>query len=124
MSSQSERGQNRVNSNVPERRPFFRRLKPRPARARAEVALHARSSEASILVVRVLSEFLVDPAAAVMAAPDLAEQKAAGDRTPRKNNAPEMPGFRPSGFCTEAQHLQLVVIVRHHFFDAHSITER
>ena len=49
-------------------------------------------------------EFLVDPAAAVVAAPNLAGQQAAGDRSPGNDHAPQMPDLGPCRFWAQAQY--------------------
>ena len=49
----------------------------------------------SILVQVRLREFLVDPAAAVVAAPDAAAHQPAGDGPARNDDRPQMPETRP-----------------------------
>src|SRR3954453_15999517 len=65
-------------------------------------------------IARGFGEFLVDPAATIMSTPDLTEKKPPGDRAPRDDNCPEMPNFRPCGFCTGAQYLRMVLVVCYH----------
>lgn len=65
-------------------------------------------------IARGFGEFLVDPAATIMATPHLTEKKPPGDRAPRDDNCPEMPNFRPCGCCTGAQYLRMVLVVCYH----------
>jgi hypothetical protein len=67
-----------------------------------------------VAIMRVLNEFLVDPAPAVMTSPYLSENEPARNRPPWNDDGPKVPDFRPSGFRGQVQHLKIVVPVRCH----------
>jgi hypothetical protein len=48
-----------------------------------------------VAVMRVLNDFLVDPAASVMTPPYLSRDKPAANRSPREDHRPAVPDLRP-----------------------------
>jgi hypothetical protein len=48
-----------------------------------------------ISITRVLSELLINPAAAIVAPPDLSKDEPARDRSPRNDDSPKVPDFHP-----------------------------
>jgi len=73
---------------------------------------------------RQLDESLVNPAAAVVAAPHLPENKTACDWSARHDHGPQVPGLGPCGFRTQAHHLQTTAFRRHLRLSLHGPSER
>jgi hypothetical protein len=53
-----------------------------------------------VAIMRVFNEFLVDPVAPVVPAPDLTGNEPAGNRSPRNEDGPKVPDFCPGRFRT------------------------
>ena len=76
---------------------------PHPA-LRATFSHKGRRKERACASVAVFGKFLVDPAAAVVTAPDLAGQQATSDRAPRNDHVPQVPDLGPCRFWAQAQY--------------------
>jgi hypothetical protein len=65
-------------------------------------------------IVRVLNEPLVDPVSPVVPSPDATDNKPSGNRSPRKEDDPEVPNLGPGGPGSSVRHLKIVVALRGH----------
>jgi hypothetical protein len=81
----------------------------------ASLAIFVLPIDLRSFIVRVLNERFVDPAAPIVASPDFSKDEPAGHRSPWDDDSSKMPDFRPGGFCTQAQHLKVIVPACFHF---------
>jgi hypothetical protein len=68
-----------------------------------------------VAIMRVLNELLINPMVTVVAPPHFSKGEPASDRSPRENDSPKMPNFRPGGFRTQAQNLKIIMALHCHF---------
>jgi hypothetical protein len=65
--------------------------------------------------IQLFNALFVDPTSPIMPAPDLTENKSAGNRSSRNDHGPKVPDLRPSGFGTPVQHRKVISAGRFHF---------
>lgn len=73
----------------------------KPRMSPCAVAGHQSKQEPSPVI---FGEFLVDPASAVVAPPDLAQQQLPCDRPSRNKDGPQVPDLGPTGLRIQSQH--------------------
>src|SRR5260221_11317482 len=63
--------------------------------------------------VLVKGEFLINPVAPVVAPPDLSKYQAAGDRSPRDEDGPQLPCLSPGWRRGQVQHIMTIPLSNH-----------